>query len=167
MKQIVVPFLEARGQIVSRAAGSGRISPDTATIEMFDQLTGNERVKQLLRRMLGSGRVPGALSVYRGRGRWEKALCPGDSQSAQLSYSPRRQKDAANARRVCECLASIFPQSEDSDDWKKIIWTDHGDVGMVVAPKRVLQVEQMRQIEARGQLSTLRRQGAGIHRGRR
>jgi DNA polymerase-3 subunit delta' len=40
-----------------------------------------------------------------------------------------------------------FPQSEDSDDWKKIIWTDHGDVGMVVAPKRVLLVDQMRYIE--------------------
>ena len=28
-----------------------------------------------------------------------------------------------------------------------IIWTDHPDVGLVVAPKRVLRVEQMRQIE--------------------
>jgi DNA polymerase-3 subunit delta' len=29
----------------------------------------------------------------------------------------------------------------------QIIWTDHPDVGLVVAPKRVLRVDQMRQIE--------------------
>jgi len=40
-----------------------------------------------------------------------------------------------------------YPQSSESDDWKGIIWTDHPDVGMVVAPKRVLLVEQMRLIE--------------------
>jgi DNA polymerase-3 subunit delta' len=40
-----------------------------------------------------------------------------------------------------------FPLSQDTDDWKKIIWTDHGDVGMVVAPKRLLLVDQMREIE--------------------
>lgn len=40
-----------------------------------------------------------------------------------------------------------YPQSSDSEDWKGIIWTDHPDVGMVEAPKRVLLVEQMRLIE--------------------
>jgi DNA polymerase-3 subunit delta' len=37
--------------------------------------------------------------------------------------------------------------SPESDDWKLIIWTDHPDVGLVVAPKRVLLVNQMRLIE--------------------
>ena len=36
---------------------------------------------------------------------------------------------------------------DDADEWTQIIWTDHPDVGLVVAPKRVLRVEQMRQIE--------------------
>lgn len=40
-----------------------------------------------------------------------------------------------------------YPQSSEPDEWKGIIWTDHADVGMVVAPKRVLLVEQMRLIE--------------------
>jgi DNA polymerase-3 subunit delta' len=42
-------------------------------------------------------------------------------------------KRVARVRRVCE--------------WTQIIWTDHPDVALVVAPKRVLRVEQMRQIE--------------------
>jgi len=40
-----------------------------------------------------------------------------------------------------------YPTSGDADEWTQIIWTDHPDVGLVVAPKRVLRVEQMRQIE--------------------
>jgi DNA polymerase-3 subunit delta' len=40
-----------------------------------------------------------------------------------------------------------YPQRDDADEWTQIIWTDHPDVGLVVAPKRVLRVEQMRQIE--------------------
>jgi DNA polymerase-3 subunit delta' len=40
-----------------------------------------------------------------------------------------------------------YPEREDADEWTQIIWTDHPDVGLVVAPKRVLRVEQMRQIE--------------------
>jgi len=40
-----------------------------------------------------------------------------------------------------------YPEREDADEWTQIIWTDYSDVGLVVAPKRVLRVEQMRQIE--------------------
>jgi DNA polymerase-3 subunit delta' len=40
-----------------------------------------------------------------------------------------------------------YPEREDADEWTQIIWTGHPDVGLVVAPKRVLRVEQMRQIE--------------------
>ena len=40
-----------------------------------------------------------------------------------------------------------YPTSANRDDWIPMILTDHGDVGMVVPPKRVLRVDQMRQIE--------------------
>jgi DNA polymerase-3 subunit delta' len=52
---------------------------------------------------------------------------------------------------VCSSCTRIvklnYPQRDDADEWTQIIWTDHPDVGLVVAPKRVLRVEQMRQIE--------------------
>jgi DNA polymerase-3 subunit delta' len=48
----------------------------------------------------------------------------------------------------CERIAKLnYPEREDADEWTQIIWTNHPDVGLVVAPKRVLRVEQMRQIE--------------------
>lgn len=113
---------------------------------MFDQLTGNERVKQLLRRMLESGRVPGAL-LFTGEEGVGKKLFALEIAKA-LNCRNRQGVEACGKCPSCVRTSRFnFPQSEESDDWKRIIWTDHGDVGMVVAPKRVLLVEQMRQIE--------------------
>src|SRR5688572_5204024 len=113
---------------------------------MFDQLTGNERVKQLLRRMLESGRIPGALLFTGEEGVGKKLF----ALEIAKSLNCRNPQGVEACGKCPSCIRTSrfnFPQSEDSDDWKKIIWTDHGDVGMVVAPKRVLLVEQMRQIE--------------------
>ncbi len=113
---------------------------------MFDQLTGNERVKQLLRRMLELGRVPGAL-LFTGEEGIGKKLFALEVAKALNCRSPQGTEGCGKCP-VCVRISHFnFPQSEESDDWKKIIWTDHGDVGMVVAPKRLLLVDQMRQIE--------------------
>ncbi|MCM3872061.1 MAG: DNA polymerase III subunit delta' [Pyrinomonadaceae bacterium] len=113
---------------------------------MFDQLTGHERVKQLLRRMLESGRVPGAL-LFTGEEGVGKKLFALEIAKALNCRDPQGVEACGNCPACVRMSRFNFPQSEDSDDWKKIIWTDHGDVGMVVAPKRVLLVEQMRLIE--------------------
>jgi len=113
---------------------------------MFDQIAGNQRVKELLRRTLESRRVPGAL-LFSGEEGIGKKLFALEIAKALNCRSPL----GVEACDVCSSCARIsklnYPQSDDSDDWKDIIWTDHTDVGMVVAPKRVLLVNQMRQIE--------------------
>ena len=113
---------------------------------MFDHLIGNERVKQLLRRTLETGRVAGAM-LFTGEEGVGKKLFALEIAKALNCRSPR----GSEACDTCpSCVRSVkfnYPQSSESDDWKGIIWTDHPDVGMVVAPKRVLLVEQMRLIE--------------------
>lgn len=113
---------------------------------MFSQITGNERVKQLLRRMLASGRVPGAL-LFTGDEGVGKKLFAVEIAKALNCRAPEGVEACGKCPACVRMSRFNFPQSEDSDDWKKIIWTDHGDVGMVVAPKRLLLVEQMRLIE--------------------
>jgi DNA polymerase III subunit delta' len=113
---------------------------------MFDQLTGNERVKRLLKRMLEAGRVPGAL-LFTGEEGVGKKLFALEVAKALNCRSPEGVEACGKCPACTRMSRFNFPQSEDSDDWKKIIWTDHGDVGMVVAPKRLLLVEQMRLIE--------------------
>jgi DNA polymerase III subunit delta' len=113
---------------------------------MFDQLTGNERVKQLLRRMLGLGRVPGAL-LFTGEEGVGKKLFALEIAKALNCRAPQGVEGCGKCPACVRMSRFNFPQSEDSDDWKKIIWTDHGDVGVVVAPRRLLLVDQMRDID--------------------
>ncbi|MFN2513352.1 MAG: ATP-binding protein [Pyrinomonadaceae bacterium] len=113
---------------------------------MFDHLTGNERVKKLLRRMLDSGRVPGAL-LFAGEEGVGKKLFALEIAKALNCRTPQGVEGCGKCPPCLRMSHFNFPQSQESDDWKKIFWTDHGDVGMVVAPKRLLLVDQMRDIE--------------------
>ena len=136
---------------------------------MFDELSGNVGVKEILQRMLESGRLPGAL-LFTGEEGIGKKLFALELARALNCRAPRESHKSGVASResglqtpdsrlstlqqgcgecsACKRIGKFnYPQSDDRDDWKSIIWTDHGDVGMVVAPKRLLLVDQMREIE--------------------
>jgi DNA polymerase-3 subunit delta' len=113
---------------------------------MFHQLTGHERVKQLLRRMLETRRVPGALLFSGEEGIGKKLF----ALELAKALNCRTPQDGEGCGRCSSCVRISklnYPQSDDSDDWKAIIWTGHPDVGMVMAPKRMLLVDQMRLVE--------------------
>jgi DNA polymerase-3 subunit delta' len=113
---------------------------------MFDQLVGNDRIKGLLVRTLQSGRLPGAL-LFTGEEGVGKKLFALELARALNCPAPNGL-EGCGVCGPCKRIGKFnYPQSAESDDWKSIVWTDHPDVGMVIAPKRLLQVEQMRQIE--------------------
>ena len=113
---------------------------------MFAELTGNERVKTALKRMLVSDRLPGAL-LFTGEEGIGKKLFALEVARALNCRTPK-DHEACGVCSSCTRIAKLnYPQREDAEEWTQIIWTDHPDVGLVVAPKRVLRVEQMRQIE--------------------
>jgi DNA polymerase-3 subunit delta' len=113
---------------------------------MFDQIAGNQRVKDVLKRMLESGRLPGAL-LFAGEEGIGKKLFALEVARALNCRTPRGA-EACGECAACIRIAKInYPEREDAEEWTQIIWTDYPDVGLVVAPKRVLRVEQMRQIE--------------------
>ena len=113
---------------------------------MFAELTGNERVKAALKRMLISDRLPGAL-LFTGEEGIGKKLFALEVARALNCRTPK-DHEACGVCSSCTRIAKLnYPQREDAEEWTQIIWTDHPDVGLVVAPKRVLRVEQMRQIE--------------------
>jgi DNA polymerase III subunit delta' len=113
---------------------------------MFDELTGNARVKAVLKRMLVADRLPGAqlFAGEEGIGKKRFAL----EVARALNCRSPKDHEACGVCSSCKRIGKLnYPQREDADEWSQIIWTDHPDVGLVVAPKRVLRVEQMRQIE--------------------
>jgi DNA polymerase-3 subunit delta' len=113
---------------------------------MFNQLAGNQRVKDLLKRILESHRVPGAL-LFSGEEGIGKRLFALELAKALNCTAPNGVA-ACNQCRSCRRIPHInFPTSNDKDDLRKIFWTDHPDVGFVQPPGRVFHVIQMREIE--------------------
>jgi DNA polymerase-3 subunit delta' len=113
---------------------------------MFNRLAGNQNVKQLLTRILESGRVPGALLFVGEEGVGKKLFAI--ELAKALNCRTPRGVEACDVCSACTRIAKFnFPQSDKSEDWEQLIRTDHADVAMVLAPKRVLKVDQMRAIE--------------------
>ena len=113
---------------------------------MFDELIGNSRVKAVLKRMLVSDRLPGAM-LFTGEEGIGKKLFALEIARALNCRTPK-DNEACGVCSSCVRIRKLnYPTRDDADEWTQIIWTDHPDVGLVVAPRRVLRVEQMRQIE--------------------
>ena len=113
---------------------------------MFSELTGNDRVKASLKRMLSGDRLPGAMLFTGEEGVGKKLF----ALEVARALNCRNPQDLDACGKCSSCVRTFklnYPQRDDADEWTQIIWTDHPDVGLVVAPKRVLRVEQMRQIE--------------------
>jgi DNA polymerase-3 subunit delta' len=113
---------------------------------MFDRLAGNQRVKELLKHMLESRRVPGALLFSGEEGVGKKLFALEIAKS--VNCRAPKGVEACDQCRSCQRIPNInFPTSSDKDDLRKIFWTDHPDVGLVQPPGRVFHVIQMRDIE--------------------
>jgi DNA polymerase-3 subunit delta' len=96
--------------------------------------------------MIEAGRLPGAL-LFAGEEGVGKKLFALEVARALNCRTPR-DGEACGQCSACTRIAKLnYPERDDADEWNQIIWTDHPDVGLVVAPRRVLRVEQMRQIE--------------------
>ncbi|HWW77357.1 MAG TPA: hypothetical protein VNZ44_18285, partial [Pyrinomonadaceae bacterium] len=95
---------------------------------MFDTLFGNERAKETLRRMLGQGRVPGAL-LFAGEEGLGKKLFAIELARA-LNCTARRGVEACGVCPACVRAGKIqLPASDDREEHKKVIWSEHRDVG--------------------------------------
>ncbi len=114
---------------------------------MFDELIGNDRVKELLRRMLQSSRMPGAM-LFSGEDGVGKKMFALEIARALNCRAPQGVEACGSCPACKRTLKINYPAGDEADDFKGIIWTGHPDVGLVVAPKRVLLVHQMRAIES-------------------
>jgi len=115
---------------------------------MFSRLTGNDRVKQSLRRMLSQSRVPGAL-LFVGKDGVGKKLF---ALELAKSLNCRTRVEEVEACDVCSSCKRIsqskFPwHATDDENKERMIWSDHTDVGMVRPYKRMIRVDPMRQLD--------------------
>ena len=113
---------------------------------MFDHLIGNERAKGTLRRMLAQGRVPGAL-LFAGEEGLGKKLFALEMAKA-LNCRARRGVEACDECSSCRRIVKFaLPAQDDKDAFKKIIWSEHQDVGQVRPYNRAILVDAARDVE--------------------
>jgi DNA polymerase III subunit delta' len=114
---------------------------------MFDSLIGNERAKEGLRRMLRQGRVPGAL-LFAGEEGLGKKLFALELARA-LNCAARAGVEACGVCPACMRMGKFhFPAEDDRDAHKKVIWSEHKDVGQVIPYSRNILVDAIRDLES-------------------
>jgi DNA polymerase-3 subunit delta' len=115
---------------------------------MFDELVGNQRIKEVLRRMLETGRVPGALlfSGEEGVGKKLFALALAKALNCQ---TPRESREACDHCSSCLRISqSRFPAyPDDKDNRERLVWSDYPDVALARPYNRLLRIGPMREIE--------------------
>jgi DNA polymerase-3 subunit delta' len=113
---------------------------------MFDTLVGNGRAKETLRRMLAQGRVPSALLFAGEEGLGKKLFALELARS--LNCRSRRGVEACGACAGCARVGRVqYPPADDKDEHKKIAWSEHPDVGLVVPYNRNIYIDAVRDVE--------------------
>lgn len=115
---------------------------------MFNKLVGNDNVKQTLKRLIAKGRVPNSLLFAgdEGVGKLQFAL---ELARAFICTDPK-DGEACGVCAACSRVdAFVIPESTDKtkDEFKKVFFGGHGDVGKIVTYKRTILVDAIRDLE--------------------
>lgn len=113
---------------------------------MFNKLVGNEHVKQTLCHLLAGGRVPSSLLFAGddGIGKRQFALELAKAFVCKEPSGTQACGMCAACRRV-EIFA--FPTSDKGDDYERVFFSEHPDVGMVIPFKRNVRIDAIRDLE--------------------
>ncbi len=121
---------------------------------MFDKFIGNNQIKEVLRRLLASGRVPNALlfAGEEGVGKKQFALelaksfvCqnPKVSEACDVCAACRR----ADKFEIPEVNENTKVDDSLRDKFKTVFFSGHGDIGIVVPLKKNMYVDAIRDLE--------------------
>jgi len=114
---------------------------------VFKKLIGNNQVKDILRRFVANGRVPNSLMFAGddGVGKRQFAL----ELAKVFICTDQSQGEACEVCAACIRADSFkFPKSDDKDAHKRVIWSDHPDVGTIIPYNRNILVDAIRHIES-------------------
>jgi DNA polymerase III subunit delta' len=113
---------------------------------MFDRLVGNAHIKEILRRMLFSARVPNSLLLTGADGVGKRAFAL-ETAKAFTCQNPQKGEacDECGACRRADKFAA--PKADDKDEFKKVVFTDHADIGVVLPFGKNILVEAVRDLE--------------------
>lgn len=115
---------------------------------MFDKLIGNDHVKKILKRLIKERRVPNSLLFVGedGIGKRQFALELAKSFTCQNPTEDEACDRCAACRRA-EIFFVPNPTDKNKDEFKKVFFSEHSDIGKVVPYKRTILVDAIRHLE--------------------
>ncbi len=113
---------------------------------MFKTLIGNNQIKEILRQMLKNGRVPHSLlfAGEEGVGKKHFALELAKSFVCQNPVELEACDKCAACRRADKFA---FPKTDDRDAHKKVIFSEHADIGQIIPYNKNVLVDAVRDLE--------------------
>jgi len=113
---------------------------------MFDELIGNNHIKEVLRRLLVSRRVPHSFlfAGADGVGKKHFALELAKSFVCQNPKSGEACDVCASCRRADKFN---FPKADNRDAFKRVIFSEHSDIGLIVPYNKNILVDAIRELE--------------------
>src|SRR5207253_5900695 len=114
---------------------------------MFSHLIGNEEVKDMLRRLLESNRMPGSL-LFTGEEGVGKKLFALELAKA-LNCRNRIGVEACDECSSCRRMggSTFAPFSDAADNRERMIWSEHADVAMIRPYLQIIRIKPMRELE--------------------
>lgn len=113
---------------------------------MFSKLIGNESVKASLQQLISTDRVPNSLLFAGPEGVGKKHFA--FELARAFVCQDRAGKHACGECSSCARVATFHtPTSEKGDDYDRVFFSDHPDVGLVIPYKRNLRVGAIRSLE--------------------
>lgn len=114
---------------------------------MFKNLVGNDHVKLTFRRLIAKGRVPNSLLFAGDEGVGKRTF--GIELIRTMICGDRTDGEACGVCSSCRRVGSFqLPKPDDKEAFKRVIFSDHPDVGMVVAQNRTIAVDAIRHLES-------------------
>lgn len=114
---------------------------------MFEKLVGNNHIKEVLRRLIARKRVPHSLLLAGANGVGKKQFALELAKTA-VCQNPKNH-EACDACPSCRRAGKInLPKADDRDAFKRVIFTEHPDIGLVIPYNKNILVDAVRDLEA-------------------
>jgi len=117
---------------------------------MFDSLVGNKRVKEVLKSLLRHNRVPNSMLFTGENGIGKKTFAIYLAKS--LICKSTINSESCDSCSACKRIDTIFEkirslQPQESESFKKVIFSNHPDLGIILPFKRQILIDTIRDLE--------------------
>jgi DNA polymerase-3 subunit delta' len=113
---------------------------------MLSKLAGNDQIKKILKRFISNSRVPNSL-LFTGEEGIGKRLFALEFAKTFVCQNPLNDEACCKCRTCLRADRFTFPKADDREEFRKVIFSEHADIGTVVPYKRNILVDAIRDLE--------------------